>query len=151
MSATKPFLSYQQQIDKLENEKNFVITDRDYAESVLKRIGYFALIGGYKKPFKNPTTQKYKDGTTFEEIVALYTFDESLRELYLRHMLRIERNVRSLLSYYFTQRFGEQQSAYLTAANYSNNPKYAKSITKLIQILNNLATSNDYAYIARTL
>lgn len=36
--------------------------DHDYAESILKRIGYFSLIGGYKVPFKNPTTKKYKDG-----------------------------------------------------------------------------------------
>ena len=39
---------------------------------MLTQIGYFSLIGGYKTPFKKPTTQKYKDGTRFEDIVALY-------------------------------------------------------------------------------
>ena len=39
---------------------------------MLTQIGYFSLIGGYKSPFKNPTTQKYKNGTRFEDIVALY-------------------------------------------------------------------------------
>ena len=39
-----------------------------------------------------------------EEIVSLYEFDESLRELFLHYLLHIERHIRSLLSYYFTEK-----------------------------------------------
>ena len=46
--------------------------------------------------------KKYIDGTTFEDIVALYEFDENLRELFLKYLLKIEQNMRSQLSYYFT-------------------------------------------------
>ena len=67
----------------LQNEKKLTIPDKEYTLKTLKQIGYFGLIGGYKNPFKNPTTQKYKDGTTFDEIVDLYKFDENLRELFL--------------------------------------------------------------------
>ena len=102
----KPFLSYSQQIDKLINEKNLQIRDKAYAEETLKRISYFALISGYKDLYRNPTIKKYKDGTTFEEIVALYKFDENLRELFLKYLLFIERNMRSLISYYFTESHG---------------------------------------------
>ena len=38
-------------------EKELSIPDLDYAERILKEIGYFGLIGGYKEPFKNPTTK----------------------------------------------------------------------------------------------
>lgn len=48
---TKPFLTYAQQIDKLENEKQLMIPDHSYAEQTLRQIGYFALISGYKMPF----------------------------------------------------------------------------------------------------
>ena len=68
----KPFLTFDAQISYLENDKNLVIQDHDYAKTMLKQIGYFSLIGGYKAPFKDPTTRKYKDGTRFEDIVALY-------------------------------------------------------------------------------
>ena len=78
----KPFLSFEAQLNKLENEKGLVINNRTYAEEKLREIGYFGLIGGYKKPFKNPTTRKYRNGVTFEDIVALYKFDENLRELF---------------------------------------------------------------------
>lgn len=54
----KPFLTFEAQISYLETDKNLLIQDHDYAKNMLKRIGYFSLIGGYKLPFKNPTTKK---------------------------------------------------------------------------------------------
>ena len=50
----KPFLTFEAQISYLETDKYLVIQDHDYAESMLKRIGYFSLIGGYKVPFQEP-------------------------------------------------------------------------------------------------
>ena len=55
----KPFLTFQAQISFLEQDKNLLVEDHAFAEAMLKQIGYFSLIGGYKAPFKNPTTQKY--------------------------------------------------------------------------------------------
>ena len=57
---TKPFLSFDDQIDHLVNNKNLTIANRNYAKDMLKQIGYFGLIGGYKTPFKNSTTKIYK-------------------------------------------------------------------------------------------
>ena len=81
------FLTYEQQLNKLVNDKNLIINNQKYAIDTLKEVGYFALVGGYKELYKNPTTKKYKDGTTFEDIVALYKFDENLRELFLKYIL----------------------------------------------------------------
>ena len=145
---TKPFLSFKAQLNKLENEKGLIISNHVYAEKKLHEIGYFGLIGGYKGPFKNPTTRKYRNGVTFEDIVALYEFDENLRELFLKYILHLERHIRSLLSYYFTEKYGEQQSHYLNPANYILDYKYQLDVAKLINILNTLATKNsDYPYI----
>lgn len=144
----KPFLSYDDQLDKLEFEKALIIADRDYAQTMLRQIGYFGLISGYKIPFKNPTTKKYKKGTSFEDIVTLYKFDENLRELFLKYILQIERNIRSLLSYYFTEKFGAAQSFYLDKANYVPGKKYQADVTRLIGTLDKLANYNsDYPYI----
>ncbi len=71
----KPFMTYEQQIQKLK-EKNLWIPDEDAAKEILKKEGYFALITGYKDLFKNPTTRNYRDGTSIEDIYALYQFDE---------------------------------------------------------------------------
>lgn len=145
---SKPFLSFEAQINKLQNEKGLIINDRNYVEQKLKEIGYFGLIGGYKSPFKNSTTKKYKNNVAFEDIVALYKFDENLRELYLKYILQIERHIRSLLSYYFTEKHGELQAEYLNPANYITSPNHTNDVSKLIGTLNNLANNNsDYPYI----
>jgi len=103
---------------------------------------------GYKAPFKNPTTKSYRDGVSFQDIVALYDFDKELRELCLKYILQIERHIRSLLSYHFTQKHGALQQCYLKPANYSSIPKYSAGISRLIATLDNLANHNsDYPYI----
>lgn len=48
------------------------------------REGYYSIINGYKEPFLEPVVTKddlsdrYKGGTSFDDIFALFTFDRSL-------------------------------------------------------------------------
>lgn len=70
--------------------------------------------------FQNIKHKKYKAGTSFEEIVSLYKFDAELRELFFKYLLQIERQMRSLMSYYFTEMYGAEQKQYLDANNYNN-------------------------------
>ena len=74
----KIFLNYDQQIEKLKNEKNLLIDNEAYAKEILKQTSYYSLIGGYKDIFKNPTTKKYKDGTRFENLLYCIEIDEKI-------------------------------------------------------------------------
>ena len=38
----KEFLTVEQQMDFLEKEKDLIITDRDFAQERLRRVGYFS-------------------------------------------------------------------------------------------------------------
>ena len=122
MSQT--FLDYNGQVDKLINEKQLIVADRSYAIDMLKKYSYFSLIGGYKNIFINKSAKKYKRGVTFEDIVHLYKFDEELRSLFLKNILIFERNLRSVISYYFTQTYGEHQNFYLDKNNYNYISRY---------------------------
>ena len=73
MATQKSFLTFTQQVTSL-SDKNIIISNSQYAEEMLQRIGYFSLMG-YKHLFRIPLTKKYKSGTSFDEIVALYQFD----------------------------------------------------------------------------
>lgn len=129
----KPFLTYQQQIQKLSVDKALLITDVAEAETILKNIGYYALIDGYKNFFYNPMTRKYKSGTKLEDILALYYFDESLRGLYFKYLCHIEQRMRSFISYHFSETYSHLQTDYLNPNNYNYIPKLQKEIDYLIK------------------
>lgn len=144
----KPFLTYEQQLVKLRDEKCIVIENESMTLSKLQQVGYYSLVSGYKHLFRIPAQKTYKGGTTFREIVALYEFDESLRELFLHYLLHIERHIRSLLSYYFTEKYGESQSAYLTKTNYNYARKHQQGIDRLVNDLQKLTQTTQHSYIA---
>lgn len=144
----KPFITYTAQVEKLTNEKHLIVTDTNFATTSLKNISYFGLIGGYKHPFIDVQTHKYINNTTFEDIVALYEFDEELRGLFFKYLCHIEIKLRSSISYYFCQKHGERQEEYLNPNNYSTAPKSKRGVIKLIKILDNVANKNkDHKYL----
>lgn len=144
----KPFLTYEQQLVKLRDEKHIVIADEAGTLCKLQQVGYYSLVSGYKHLFRLPAQKIYKDGTAFEELVSLYEFDEALRELFLHYLLHIERHVRSLLSYYFTEKYGEAQSAYLLKTNYNYVRKHQQGIDRLVHELQKLTLTTQHSYIA---
>lgn len=145
----KQFLSYENQIAKLQNEKQLIISDPIYAKKVLTKLGYYSLIGGYKDLFKNPASGKYNYGVTFDEIVNFYYFDENLRSLFLKYILHVERHMKSMLSYHFAEKYGEKQEAYLNEYNYNLNKKNQHEIQRLIKSLRkSISFPTHYAYIA---
>ena len=144
----KPFLTYEQQLIKLRDEKHIVIADEAGTLCKLQQVGYYSLVSGYKHLFRLPAQKIYKDGTAFEELVSLYEFDEALRELFLHYLLHIERHVRSLLSYYFTEKYGEAQSAYLLKTNYNYVQKHQQGIDRLVHELQKLTLTTQHSYIA---
>ncbi|MBR5871216.1 MAG: Abi family protein [Clostridia bacterium] len=144
----KQFLTYDDQIALLK-KRGMSVSDEKHAKLVLEQIGYYELVNGYKTIFKNENGSGYLPGTTFDELLALYKYDENLRQLFFKYMLRIEIHMRSLLAYAFTERFGAQQSAYLTRDNYDVGGKHANEINRLIGELDYAANRADKAVYVR--
>lgn len=144
----KPFLTYQQQIQKLMEEKHLIVNDVKFAMEKLHELGYFTLIGGYKAPFRDPMTRVYIVNTTFEDIYALYQFDNQLRELFFQYLCQIEKRMHSLISYAFCEQYGELQNAYLNPENYNYSIRNQNGVNKLISIMERLANRNiNYEYL----
>lgn len=142
----KPFLTYDQQIDKLI-KKGLTIKDKDHAIELLKNNSYFSLISGYKKPFKK-SDGNYKNGACIDDIYALYIFDENLRHLLLENILIVERRVKSLYSYAFCSVNGNKQEEYLDVSKYDYTGEKKIGIDKLVKILQDkLNEPQKYQYI----
>lgn len=147
MAGTKQFLTFSQQVEYLKSEKEIAVSDDQFAAEILQRIGYFALMGGYKELFRIPFTKKYKPGTSFDEIVALYQFDAELRELFLKYLLQIERHIGNLIAHYFVESHGISQAEYMNPKNYNNSSHNRKIITGLIRKLHGAVTTTDYIHV----
>lgn len=128
----KPFKDHDELISILE-KRGIVFSNsqsKGYAKKYLQRVGYYNLINGYSFMFFDGK-DVYKEGTTFEEIVALYIFDQKIREILLQRILPIETNIKSLVAYYFPQ--NHKETNYLSYSNFDTSRKGAeKNITALI-------------------
>lgn len=144
MVTYKPFLVYQDQIALLK-KKGLLITNDAHAIQFLKQYSYFDLITGYKKPFKQKNGQ-YKLHTRIEDIVRLYTFDESLRALFLQYILKVEKHIKSLLSYVFCVQYGTNEQRFLSPTNYISQ-HIKQDIQRLITELKRVQSSSKYHYI----
>lgn len=145
---SQSFLTYEQQIELLKNDKELSIPNSDFAKNTLQKLSYYSLIDGYKEPFKPLRSGKYYYGVTFEEIFAFYTFDEELRSLFLKYILKVEQHMKSMISYHFCEKYGEHQSGYLTDTNYNLTRKNNQQIHRLINSLSKaIATPSKYKYI----
>lgn len=146
----KPFLTYEEQIQKLI-DKGLTIHDYEAAIALLKKHSYFALISGYKKPFKTKQGL-YKPHASLDDIYALYIFDDTLRTIIFRNILKVEKHIKSLISYSFCEAYGEDQQLYLDATKYNYSRANQADINDLISRLSKIAANpKDYFYIKHQL
>lgn len=144
----KRFLTYDEQISFLSEQKQLIIEDQEYAKRILFQTGYFALVNGYKRIFKNPQTNKFQVGVRFEDVYGMYCFDRNLRSIMLKYILICEQTIKSSLSYHFCQIYGEDQKAYLNPINYLQSENHSRIIKKLIQKMSaQLNENSSYYYI----
>lgn len=134
----KPFLRYDQMI-RLMQSRNIVITDTGFAKSVLRDMSYYTIINGYKdSALAIPGTDSFLPGTRFEELYTLHNIDVSLSHLVLKYILYIEQSLKSKLSYRISRQYGvytdlsdptnSNPDDYLCRANY-NNPTGSRNNT----------------------
>ena len=67
--------------------------------------------------------------------------------MFFKYLLQVERQMRSLMSYYFTEMYGAEQKQYLDANNYNHTKRNHATIVKLIATLKRATTTTDYTYI----
>ena len=76
---TKHPISIDDQIAKLRS-LGLIIADEDRARKTLSEVSYFRF-AAYLRPMEaDKQTHQFKHGSTFENAVALYEFDNELRE-----------------------------------------------------------------------
>lgn len=154
----KTFKTLDEQIQILQ-AKNVVIDDYNYVKDILLRENYF-FISGYRHLFiKSPIEKTYIKGTNFREIYAMFHFDRQLRNIFFKNILKVENNLKSILSYVMSKNHGFKEKNYLNPNNFVKDPKRSKQVNDLLKKMHrqirvngkqHSATShyiNNYGYI----
>lgn len=112
-------MTVEEQIALLES-KGLLFDDKEQAAKHLGMYGYYNIINSYKSPyiFKYNDKTEYLEGTTFEQLFSLFTFDHNLRNSIMSAMLDLEEHIRAVAAEVIAESFGVNHNEYLQWKNY---------------------------------
>ncbi len=153
----KTFKTYRQQLSILRN-RGMVVSKNGLPMRVLENDNYYKIINGYKDLFidKSAPIEKFKNGTNFDEIKALFDFDRKIRLIFLEPILLIEAKLKSSIAYEFSHvnghdnylkksSFNDLKQTGATESNRSNRTNDISALIAHIQSeISNACLRKDY-------
>lgn len=129
--GNKIFKNLDEQIAILR-EKGLIIDDETTAKDILLRENYFFLSGYRHLLMKNYKDNKFIEGTTFEELHAIFLFDRELRNIMFKNILVIENNIKSIISYQLSKKYGFKESNYMNPNNFTQDKLKERQVYDVI-------------------
>lgn len=132
INKLKEPLTYEGQIVALKS-KHISISDDEKAKTFLNHTNYYRF-SGYFLPFQIKHQDSLFPSISFEQLQAVYEFDEELRNLIAGIIGKIEIYLRSQFAYYHAQKYGAE--GYMNGANYNerhNHPAFLQKINSCIR------------------
>ncbi|MEZ6098453.1 MAG: Abi family protein [Pirellulaceae bacterium] len=100
---SKPWLSYADQLQLLQ-QRGLAVPDPQAAEQFLSHMNYYRF-SGYCLAFENGR-HNFNGGTKFDDVVAAYHFDLTLRDLITEALEVVEVDLRAAIAHDFGQQHG---------------------------------------------
>ena len=127
----KTFKNLDEQIDILKS-RGLIVNDVDKAKDILLRENYFFL-SGYRHLFNRSWKDiNFIQGTTFEELYSVFVFDRKIRNIFFQNLLIVENNIKSLISYQLSKKYGFKEKEYLDPKNYSKDPMKIRQVKDVL-------------------
>ena len=144
---TKIFKTLDEQIYILK-EKGLTINDYEKTKELLFRENYF-FISGYRHLFMKANKDKYFiEGTTFEELYATFCFDRYLRNIMFKHILIIENNIKSIISYQMSKKYGHKDKDYLNPQNFTQDTLRGRQVHDVLNKMRRQIRTNGLEHTA---
>ena len=148
MSEDKLFLTYNQQMKKLRNDKHIDCNGSAH-KKILVRAGYFNIVNGYKTPFVSGQDSHgnhiYISGTSISQLQAVKQFDNHLRSFLLKYITQVEEEVRTLTGYKFDECNENGKIPWYDTNAYSPNKSLQEKMSVISKAYNELGRSQlDY-------
>ena len=129
MKFDKSPLTFEKQLQKIQNKYDIEINNKELALHYLKHCNYYKL-RGYWLYF-----EQKKQKATFEDVINLYEFDKKLRNLLLDYIEKIETSVKTNFAYHLSTKY-ENPFVYLNSKLFIKKEYHQKAINKLQESFN---------------
>lgn len=127
----KEFKSLDEQVEIMQ-QKGLKINDIEKTKDILLRENYF-FINGYRMLFmKSKNDRKFIEGVSFDDIYAVFQFDRNLRNILFKNLLIVENNLKSVMSYYLSKKYGVKEKDYLKTSNFSQDIKKIRQVNDVL-------------------
>ncbi|PIO79870.1 Abi family protein [Streptococcus parauberis] len=137
---SKPFQNVHQQLFIL-NKRGLVIEDYSKVKQYLISNNYYNIINGYSKYFFE-TPNKYKDGTTFDEVTYAYLFDKEIKFALLKSIFEAEKHFTSIFAYTFSEKNSKNDDFYLNVKSYHTTKKNQHQLPYIINKMNKIISKH---------
>ena len=112
--------------------KGLTINDEEEARNILLKENYF-FINGYRRVLMvSSKEKKFVKGATFDELYAIFMFDRELRNILFKNLLIIENNIKSIISYKLSIKYGYKEKNYLKESNFTTDNKDKRRVNDVI-------------------
>lgn len=123
----KIFKNLDEQIEILRT-RNLIINDEVKTKDILLRENYF-FINGYRHLFlENARDKNFIEGTKFEELYATFIFDRNIRNIMFKNLLIVENNIKSIISYQLSKKYGFKEKDYLNTKNFTQDSMKVRQV-----------------------
>ena len=126
----KTFKTLEEQVEILRS-KGLTILNEDETKDILLRENYF-FISGYRHLFMHQNDRQFISGTTFDELYATFVFDRHLRNIMFKYLLMVENNVKSIISYQLSKRYGYKEKDYLNPKNFTQDSLKTRQVKDVL-------------------
>ena len=77
--------------------------------------------------------KKFLPGTTFDEHYSMFQFDRHVRNILFKNLLIIENNIKSIMAFHLSSRYGIREDEYLNPKNFVLDRKRKKQVDDLLR------------------
>ena len=96
------------------------------------RENYF-FINGYRHLFlENSKSKNFISGTTFEELYSVFVFDRKIRNIMFKYLLIVENNIKSVISYQLSKKYGFKEKDYLNPKNFTQDSLKVRQVHDIL-------------------
>ena len=143
----KKFKTIEEQMQILKN-KGLIIEDEYETKEILLRENYF-FINGYRHLFMISNKEKvFVKGATFRELYSLFMFDRYFRNIIFKNVLVIENQLKSIISYQLSKKYGYKESDYLNPKNFTEAHDKKRRVKDLMEKMKRQIRVNAYHHNA---